>query len=175
MELTPAHLRYLLAIYEVSQTHLDISSRSIAEKLGVTKPSVVRVLNLLMDLQEKSKVAYMFVTHDLSVVRHISDNICVMYLGQLVEKAPSRELFAHTLHPYTKALLSAIPSTDILHPMKRLPLKGEITSPINPKPGCRFYSRCPYAKEACREPQQLTMVSDRHFVSCCRVAEINTL
>ncbi len=134
-----------------------------------------QVLNLLMDLQEKSKVAYMFVTHDLSVVRHISDNICVMYLGQLVEKAPSRELFAHTLHPYTKALLSAIPSTDILHPMKRLPLKGEITSPINPKPGCRFYSRCPYAKEACREPQQLTMVSDRHFVSCCRVAEINTL
>ena len=124
-----------------------------------------QVLNLLMDLQEKSKVAYMFVTHDLSVVRHISDNICVMYLGQLVEKAPSRELFAHTLHPYTKALLSAIPSTDILHPMKRLPLKGEITSPINPKPGCRFYSRCPYAKEACREPQQLT----------CRVAEINTL
>ena len=134
-----------------------------------------QVLNLLMDLQEKSKVAYMFVTHDLSVVRHISDNICVMYLGQLVEKAPSRELFAHTLHPYTKALLSAIPSTDILHPMKRLPLKGESTSPINPKPGCRFYSRCPYAKEACREPQQLTMVSDRHFVSCCRVAEINTL
>ena len=133
-----------------------------------------QVLNLLMDLQEKSKVAYMFVTHDLSVVRHISDNICVMYLGQLVEKAPSRELFAHTLHPYTKALLSAIPSTDILHPMKRLPLKGEITSPINPKPGCRFYSRCPYAKEACREPQQLTMVSDRHFVSCCRVAEINS-
>lgn len=133
-----------------------------------------QVLNLLMDLQEKSKVAYMFVTHDLSVVRHISDNICVMYLGQLVEKAPSRELFAHTLHPYTKALLSAIPSTDILHPMKRLPLKGEITSPINPKPGCRFYSRCPYAKEACREPQQLTMVSDRHFVSCCRVTEINS-
>lgn len=132
-----------------------------------------QVLNLLMDLQEKSGVAYMFVTHDLSVVRHISDHICVMHLGQLVEKAPSAELFAHTMHPYTKALLSAIPSTDILHPMKRLPLKGEITSPINPKPGCRFYSRCPYAAEACRQPQQLTEVSDRHFVSCCRVAEIN--
>ena len=132
-----------------------------------------QVLNLLMDLQEKSGAAYMFVTHDLSVVRHISDNICVMYLGQLVEKAPSAELFAHTLHPYTKALLSAIPSTDILHPMKRLPLKGEITSPINPKPGCRFYSRCPYAAEACRQPQELTEVSGRHFVSCCRVSEIN--
>ena len=90
-----------------------------------------------------------------------------------VEKAPSAELFAHTLHPYTKALLSAIPSTDILHPMKRLPLKGEITSPINPKPGCRFYSRCPYAAEACRQPQELTEVSGRHFVSCCRVSEIN--
>ena len=132
-----------------------------------------QVLNLLMDLQEKSGAAYMFVTHDLSVVRHISDNICVMYLGQLVEKAPSAELFAHTLHPYTKALLSAIPSTDILHPMKRLLLKGEITSPINPKPGCRFYSRCPYAAEACRQPQELTEVSGRHFVSCCRVSEIN--
>ena len=132
-----------------------------------------QVLNLLMDLQEKSGAAYMFVTHDLSVVRHISDNICVMYLGQLVEKAPSAELFAHTLHPYTKALLSAIPSTDILHPMKRLPLKGEITSPITPKPGCRFYSRCPYAAEACRQPQELTEVSGRHFVSCCRVSEIN--
>ena len=132
-----------------------------------------QVLNLLMDLQEKSGAAYMFVTHDLSVVRHISDNICVMYLGQLVEKAPSAELFAHTLHPYTKALLSAIPSTDILHPMKRLLLKGEITSPINPKPGCRFYSRCPYAAEACRQPQEVTEVSGRHFVSCCRVSEIN--
>ena len=79
-----------------------------------------QVLNLLMDLQEKMGVAYMFVTHDLSVVRHISDHICVMYLGQLVEKAPTEELFLHTLHPYTKALLSAIPSTDIFHPMQRV-------------------------------------------------------
>lgn len=132
-----------------------------------------QVLNLLMDLQEQTGVAYMFVTHDLSVVRHISDNICVMYLGQLVEKAPCKELFEHTLHPYTKALLSAIPSTDILNPMKRVQLKGEITSPINPKPGCRFRSRCPYATETCKEPQKLTEVSKQHFVSCCRVAEIN--
>lgn len=132
-----------------------------------------QVLNLLMDLQEQTGVAYMFVTHDLSVVRHISDNICVMYLGQLVEKAPCKELFEHTLHPYTKALLSAIPSTDILNPMKRVQLKGEITSPINPKPGCRFRSRCPYSTEACKEPQKLTEVSKQHFVSCCRVAEIN--
>ena len=132
-----------------------------------------QVLNLLMDLQEKMGVAYMFVTHDLSVVRHISNHICVMYLGQLVEKAPTEELFLHTLHPYTKALLSAIPSTDIFHPMQRVQLKGEITSPIDPEPGCRFAARCPYATEACKQPQKLTEVEPGHFVSCCRVKEIN--
>jgi len=132
-----------------------------------------QVLNLLMDLQEKTDVAYMFVTHDLSVVRHISDNILVMYLGQMVEKAPVEELFKHTLHPYTKALLSAIPSTDIDHPMQRIQLKGEITSPINPAPGCRFAARCPYATEACLQPQQLQEVSKGHFVKCCRVNELN--
>ena len=132
-----------------------------------------QVLNLLMDLQEKIGVTYMFVTHDLSVVRHISDDICVMYLGQLVETSPSRELFRRPLHPYTKALLSAIPSTDLDHPMHRVQLKGEITSAINPKPGCRFAPRCPYACERCYEPQELVEVEPRHFVSCCRVAEIN--
>lgn len=131
------------------------------------------VLNLLQELQEQMGMAYMFVTHDLSVVRHISDHICVMYLGQLVEKSPTKELFNNTLHPYTKALLSAIPSTDIHHPMERIRLKGEITSPINPKPGCRFASRCPYATEACQQPQKLVEVSKDHFVSCCRINEIN--
>jgi len=130
------------------------------------------VLNLLQELQEKMGMAYMFVTHDLSVVKHISDNICVMYLGQLVEKAPTKELFAHTMHPYTKALLSAIPSTDIHHPMQRIQLKGEITSPINPKPGCRFAARCPYATEACQQHQKLEEVAPNHFVSCCRIKEI---
>lgn len=132
-----------------------------------------QVLNLLMDLQDQTGVAYMFVTHDLSVVRHISNNICVMYLGQMVEKAPTEELFMRTLHPYTKALLSAIPSTDIFHPMQRVQLKGEITSPINPKPGCRFAARCPYATEACSQPQKLEEVEPNHFVSCCRIKEIN--
>ena len=130
------------------------------------------VLNLLQELQQKMGMAYMFVTHDLSVVKHISDNICVMYLGQLVEKAPTKELFAHTLHPYTKALLSAIPSTNIHQPMQRIRLKGEITSPINPKPGCRFAARCPYATEACQQPQKLEEVAPNHFVSCCRIREI---
>ncbi|MCC8064664.1 MAG: ABC transporter ATP-binding protein, partial [Clostridiales bacterium] len=132
-----------------------------------------QVLNLLMDLQEQYELTYMFVTHDLSVVRHISDDICVMYLGQLVETCPSQTLFEQPLHPYTKALLSAIPSTDILHPMQRVKLKGEITSAINPKPGCRFAARCPYATEACSQPQTLTEVTPGHFVSCCRVNEVN--
>ena len=132
-----------------------------------------QVLNLLMDLQEQMKLTYMFVTHDLSVVRHISDDICVMYLGQLVETSPSKELFLRPLHPYTKALLSAIPSIDLDHPMQRVQLKGEITSAINPEPGCRFAARCPYACEKCKEPQQLIEVEPRHFVSCCRVKEIN--
>ncbi len=132
-----------------------------------------QVLNLLMDLQEQRGLTYMFVTHDLSVVRHISDEICVMYLGQLVETCPSKTLFAQPLHPYTKALLSAIPSTDILHPMNRVHLKGEITSAINPKPGCRFAARCPYATAACSQPQTLNEVAPGHFVSCCRVKEIN--
>lgn len=132
-----------------------------------------QVLNLLMDLQDQMGIAYMFVTHDLSVVRHISDHICVMYLGQLVEKSPTKELFKNNLHPYTKALLSAIPSTDIDKPMQRIQLKGEITSPINPGPGCRFAPRCPYAKEACKQPQKLEEVSKNHFVACCRAGEIN--
>jgi oligopeptide/dipeptide ABC transporter ATP-binding protein len=132
-----------------------------------------QILNLLMDLQDKNGLTYMFVTHDLSVVRHISDNICVMYLGQLVETSATKELFNKPLHPYTKALLSAIPSTDVDHKMQRVQLKGEITSPINPKPGCRFAVRCPYATEACKEPQELREVLPNHFVQCCRIEEID--
>ena len=102
-----------------------------------------QVLNLLMDLQESEGLTYMFITHDMSVVKHISDNICVMYLGQLIETCKSDELFENTLHPYSKALLSAIPTVDIHAEKKRIPLKGEIVSPIDPKPGCRFAARCP--------------------------------
>lgn len=131
-----------------------------------------QVLNLLMDLQDEIRLTLMFITHDLSVVRHISSNICVMYLGQLVETCPTEELFEKPMHPYTRALLSAIPSVDLDHPSKRTLLKGEITSPINPKPGCRFYSRCPYAKECCKESQMLLEAEKGHYVSCCRVNEI---
>lgn len=132
-----------------------------------------QVLNLLQDLQQEKGLTYMFVTHDLSVVKHISNNICVMYLGQLVETCSSKEMFASPLHPYTKALLSAIPSVDIDHRKKRIVLEGEIVSPINPKPGCRFAARCPYATEACSKPQKLEEVSPNHFVACHRVREIN--
>ena len=134
-----------------------------------------QILNLLMDLQDEFGLTYMFVTHDLSVVRHISDDITVMYLGQPVETSPSKELFKHQLHPYSKALLSAIPSIDIHHKKERILLKGEITSPIDPPPGCRFAARCPHATEACKEPQKLEEIRPNHFVACCRVREINQL
>ena len=132
-----------------------------------------QVLNLLMTLQQDLGLTYMFVTHDLSVVRHISDDISVMYLGQMVETSPTRELFRRPYHPYTKALLSAIPSTDICRPMRRLQLRGEITSAINPQPGCRFAPRCPYVSAACAEPQQPLEIEPGRFVLCCRAKEIN--
>ena len=132
-----------------------------------------QVLNLLKRLQQERKLTYMFVTHDMSVVKHISDEICVMYLGQVVEKAPSKELFRNPVHPYTQALLDAIPSTDIHTPRKREIIRGELTSPINPRPGCRFCSRCKYATQACHQPQKLVELSKDHFVSCCRASEIN--
>jgi len=127
-----------------------------------------QIINLLLDLQEQLGLAYMFVTHDLSVVKYISDDIMVMYLGQMVEKAPADELFQKPLHPYTKALLSAIPVPDIHNQQKRIIMQGEITSPINPKPGCRFKDRCQYASAECVEPQKLEEPYENHFVACCR-------
>lgn len=132
-----------------------------------------QVINLLQDLQKEKKLTYIFVTHDMSVVRHISDDISVMYLGQLVEKSRAKELFKKPYHPYTKALLSAIPTTNIDKKMNRIAMKGEISSPINPKPGCRFADRCIYACEKCHQPQSLEEIEPGHFVSCCRVREIN--
>ncbi len=132
-----------------------------------------QIVNLLQDLQKEFGLTYMFVTHDMSVVRHISHNISVMYLGQLVETSPCDELFEHTLHPYSKALLSAIPTVDVDRPKQRIMLKGEIMSPIDPKPGCRFAPRCPYATDACRAPQTLEEILPNHFVACCRVKELN--
>lgn len=134
-----------------------------------------QILNLMLDLQDQRNLTYMFVTHDLSVVKYISDDILVMYLGQVVEKASSDELFRNTLHPYSKALLSAIPIPKVDVQKTLIPMKGEITSPINPKPGCRFMARCPYVTEQCKTPQVLEEILPNHFVSCCRCREINEI
>lgn len=134
-----------------------------------------QIINLLMDLQDELGLTYLFITHDMSVVRHISDSICVMYLGQLVEKCEKQELFDHPMHPYTKALLSAIPTTDIHAKKERIILKGEIKSPIDPAPGCRFASRCPYADERCSQCQGLTEIRPGHYISCVKAKEINNL
>lgn len=135
-----------------------------------------QILNLMQDLQEQRGLTYIFITHNLSVVKHISNDICVMYLGQLVEKCSSRELFRNNLHPYTKALLSAIPRPKIGGTPDRIVLKGELTSPINPKPGCRFAPRCLYARPECfQSSPELTEVSKDHFVACHFTKEINGL
>ncbi|MCL2125271.1 MAG: ATP-binding cassette domain-containing protein [Oscillospiraceae bacterium] len=131
-----------------------------------------QIINLMLDLQEALGLAYMFVTHDLSVVKYISDDIMVMYLGNMVEKSPSDELFSHPLHPYTKALLSAIPVPDVHNQPDRIIMQGELTSPINPKPGCRFMARCQYASPECEEPQELVEHSPGHFVACCHYKEL---
>ncbi len=126
-----------------------------------------QVLNLLQDLQEERGLTYMFITHDLSVVRHISDDILVMYLGTVVEKCGAKELFLQPRHPYTRGLLSAIPNPDIDAPRNRIIMQGELSSPIEPKPGCRFANRCPYATEICRESTPaLREVGDGHTVAC---------
>lgn len=126
-----------------------------------------QILNLMMDLQDKMGLTYMFITHDLSVVKHISDNIAVMYLGQCVELASTDELFDNPSHPYTKALLAAIPIPNLKHWKKLNVIKGEVVSPINPKPGCRFVQRCPNAMPECsQEGTKLTEITPGHFVSC---------
>ena len=131
-----------------------------------------QVLNLMQDLQQQMGLTYLFITHNLAVVKHLSDQIVVMYLGQLVEQAPPEELFRNPKHPYTKALLSAIPVPDPDAPMNRTVLKGEITSPINVKPGCRFAKRCIYATEECtRCSPEEREVSPGHFVACHQVKD----
>ncbi len=127
-----------------------------------------QILNLLMDLQDDLGLTYMFITHDLSVVKHISDEIAVMYLGQCVERSSSKELFKNPMHPYTKALLTAIPIPSAkAREIKTEMIKGELTSPINPKPGCRFASRCPQVKNECTKANvPLREIKPGHFVAC---------
>lgn len=128
-----------------------------------------QVVNLLIDLQKELGLTYLFIAHDLSMVKHISDRVGVMYLGHMVELTKSTELFENPLHPYTKALMSAIPipEPDIEKNKTRIDLQGEIPSPINPKPGCRFATRCIHAKDVChKETPALKEVKEGHFVAC---------
>ncbi|HZK00206.1 MAG TPA: ABC transporter ATP-binding protein [Tissierellaceae bacterium] len=126
-----------------------------------------QILNLLMDLQEEFNLAYLFVTHDLSVVKHISDDILVMYLGQGVEQAPSQDLFDNPMHPYTRALLDAIPEPILTEKSELKTIKGEVTSPIDPAVGCRFAPRCEYKFDECtkKNPEQ-KYVAANHSVAC---------
>lgn len=126
-----------------------------------------QVLNLLQDLQQEYKLSYLFIAHDLSVVRHISQRICVMYLGQIIESASSEALFDEPLHPYTQALLSAVPHPSPQRKRQRIILKGDVPSPMNPPTGCRFHTRCPLAFEACKlvEPRPVEVDGD-HTVRC---------
>ena len=133
-----------------------------------------QILNLLQDLQEERNLTYMFITHNMSVVKHISNEILVMYLGVVVEHASSDSVFEHRLHPYTKALLDAVPVAELGAKKDRVFIKGEISSPIDPKPGCRFAARCPYAQDRCRtETPELREVLAGHRVACHIAEEIN--
>ncbi|ABY93871.1 oligopeptide transport system ATP-binding protein [Thermoanaerobacter thermohydrosulfuricus] len=126
-----------------------------------------QIINLLMDLQEQKGLTYLFISHDLSVVEHISTRVAVMYLGSIVEMAARDELFAHPLHPYTQALLSAVPIPDPDLKRERIILEGDIPSPANPPKGCKFHTRCPLAKDICREQvPEYKDVGGGHFVAC---------
>ena len=132
-----------------------------------------QIINLMKELQAKRGISYLFISHDLSVVKYISDVIGVMYLGNLVEMAPKDELFDNPLHPYTKALLSAIPIPDPTIKRDRIILTGDIPSPANPPKGCKFHTRCPYATDKCKEEApEYREIKEGHFVACHRVGEI---
>jgi peptide/nickel transport system ATP-binding protein len=131
-----------------------------------------QILNLMQDLQDRLGLTYMFVTHDMSVVKHISDNIAVMYLGQIVELAPAKELFKRQLHPYTQALISAIPAIDSNGHSEAIVLHGEIGSPVEPQPGCRFAPRCRYVADKCTKADPpLKELDSRRFVACWKAGE----
>ena len=132
-----------------------------------------QVINLLHDLQKELGLTYLFISHDLSVVEYISDKVGVMYLGKLVEYAPTQKLFEHPMHPYTESLLSAVPVADPEAQMERIPLEGEIPNPANPPTGCYFHTRCRYCTQKCKEvtPEYVELEPD-HFVACHRAEEL---
>ena len=132
-----------------------------------------QVINLLHDLQKEFGLTYLFISHDLSVVEYISDKVGVMYLGQLVEYAPTEKLYEHPMHPYTESLLSAVPVADPEAQMERIPLEGEIPNPANPPSGCYFHTRCRYCTERCRQEAPVYRELEKdHFVACHRAEEL---
>ena len=173
-----SYKEWLIERYAVSSVNSMLAAlNQFLEFCGYGQMKVRRVKtqkNLFR--QEEKELTYIFITHDLSVVKHISDDILVMYLGTVVEKCPSDALFDHPLHPYTKGLLSAIPIPSIHVERRRVLLQGELSSPVEPKPGCRFANRCPYATDLCRQAQPpLVEIVPEHFIACHHVAEINSL
>ena len=135
-----------------------------------------QVVNMFEDLQKDLNLTYLFIAHDLSVVRHISNRIGVMYLGKLVELAEAYELISHSVHPYTKSLISAIPEADPIaaRASKRIPLQGDVPSPLNPPSGCRFRTRCPYADEKCAEVcPEFKEVGPGHYAACHHLDKVN--
>ncbi len=154
----------------VSRPHFVVADESVAA-LDVSIQA--DVLNLLKEIQQEMGLTFLFISHDLSVVAHVCDHVAVMYLGRLVESAPTRELFNAPRHPYTKALLSAIPSLDPDATDKAQKLEGEIPSPTNPPPGCKFQTRCPFAIDICRKDEpKLEHSSSEHEVACHRWQEL---
>ena len=143
-----------LVVCDEPVSALDVSVRS-------------QIIRLLLDLQEKRNLSYLFISHDMSVVRYMADRVGVMYLGHLVEEAETDELFTHPLHPYTQVLLSAVPTPDPRTHRERIVLEGELPSPLSPPPGCPFHTRCPHCREACRTVfPETRKAADGHLVAC---------